>query len=155
PWWQYPLCATPNDPSYVFQANYFNSMKFPASWDIAKGSQGQAIVALVDGGTQWLHPDLQANVWTNPGEIPGNGIDDDHNGFIDDVHGWNFANDSNDPTGLPATPTNGAHGTHTAGIACAVTDNGAGVAGTSWNAKLMPINASSPSNDNIIAFGYS
>ena len=66
------------------------------------------------GGADWQHEDLVANVWTNPDEIADNGIDDDNNGFIDDVHGINLANgddQDNDPTGLPATPNSTAHGT--------------------------------------------
>ena len=154
PHWVYTLSATPNDTSYPNQSAYLSRMRFPQGWDTTKGEQGSVVVAIVDGGTQWQHPDLQANVWTNPGETPGNGLDDDGNGFVDDVRGWNFANGTGDPTGLPSTPTNGIHGTHTAGIACARTNNATGVAGTSWNAKLMPINASSPTTDNAIAYGY-
>lgn len=78
-----------------------------------------------------VHEDLRANVWTNPDEVAGNGVDDDVNGFIDDVHGVNFENGddtNNDPTGLPETPAR-AHGTAVAGVAGAVTDNGVGIAG--------------------------
>jgi hypothetical protein len=153
PKWAYPLDAIPNDTNWSTQSPYMTAMHFPAGWDVSK-TEGAVVVAVVDGGTSWTHVDLQPNVWINPGEISGNGLDDDQNGFIDDVHGWNFANDTNDPTGLPATPTNASHGSHTAGIVCAVTDNATGVAGASWNAKLMPICTSSPTNDNSIAFGY-
>ena len=95
----------------------------------------------------WRHPDLEPNVWTNEDEIPENGIDDDDNGFIDDIHGVNFANGdsrNNDPTGLSTTPFNARHGTAVAGVAGAVTDNGIGIAGAAWNAKIMHINASVP-----------
>jgi len=153
PQWVYPLCVVPNDANYAtIQSPYLSRMKFPNAWDLVKGEQGTVVIGLVDGGTQWDHPDLAANIWTNPGEIAANGLDDDANGFIDDVRGWNFGNGSNDPAGF--LPNNALHGTHTAGIACAVTNNFTQVCGTSWNAKLMPICVSSPTTDNAVAFGY-
>ena len=76
--------------------------------------------------------------------MPGNSIDDDGNGYVDDVHGWNFANDSADPTGLSETPDNAVHGTAVAGVAAAVSNNGLGIAGASWNAKFMAINVGCP-----------
>ncbi len=99
-----------------------------------------------------------ANIWRNPGES-GNGretnnIDDDNNGFVDDFQGWNFANDSNDPSGLASTPTSANHGAHVAGIISAVTDNNNQVSGISWNAKVMPINTAVSGTDNAIGFGY-
>ncbi len=144
--------ATPNDPQYG-QQSFFNVVKAAEAWDVAKGQQGSIVIAIADGGTDRDHPDLAANLWSNPDELPNNGLDDDNNGFIDDVNGWNFANNSNDPTGLPATPGNANHGTHTAGIACAVTNNNTGVAGMSWNAKLMAICIGSTTTDNQLAFG--
>jgi hypothetical protein len=154
PQWVYRIAVDPNDPSWPNQSTYMSTRPhFPLAWDVARGEQGNVVVAIIDGGTDWRHVDLQANVWTNPGEIAANGVDDDLNGFIDDVHGWNFANGTNDPTGLPTTPDNAEHGTHTAGIVCAVTNNGAGIAGGSWNAKLMPVCTSS-TNDRSIAYGY-
>ncbi len=112
------------------------------------------VIAIVDGGTEIRHADLAANLWHNPGEIPDNGQDDDANGYIDDLHGWNFATNQPDPTGLSHTPINAEHGTHTASICCAVTDNQRGLAGSSWNAKLMAVNCSSPYSDNSIISGY-
>lgn len=147
------LAAIPNDPSYSDQ-DFFTTVKAAQAWDVVKGEQGNAIIAIIDGGTDLDHPDLRANFWVNAGEIPGNGFDDDNNGFTDDVNGWNFANNTGDPTGLSNTPQNADHGTHTAGIACAVTNNGAGVAGMSWNAKLMGLNVSSPNSDRSLTFGY-
>ena len=134
-------------------------MRMPQAWDIVKGSEGNppVVIAIVDGGTDWRHEDLLGNVWTNSGEIADNGIDDDQNGFIDDVHGVNFANEddtNNDPTGLPATPRSAWHGTASAGAAGAVTDNGIGIAGTSWNAELMLINAGCLTRDGGICWGY-
>ena len=154
PLWAYPLDAVPNDPNYVTQEINLEKMQFAAAWDFKKGQDGPVIVGLVDGGTWWRHQDLVANIWTNPGEIDGNLVDDDGNGYVDDIHGWNFGNSTNDPTGLPSTVASGRHGTHTAGIVCAVTNNGTQVAGASWNAKLMPINAALASRDGIIGWGY-
>ena len=102
------------------------------AWDTATGN-GSTVIALIDTGTQWDHPDLANNIWTNSGEIPGNGIDDDHNGYVDDVHGWDFYNDDNDPG-----DSNG-HGTHTAGTLCAEGNNGEGVAGVLWHCRIMPL----------------
>ncbi len=153
PVYAYTLNDAPND-SLFPQMGQFSRIQALPAWDVVKGEQGNVIVAVVDGGTDWDHEDLLANVWTNPGEIPNNGVDDDNNGFVDDLHGWNFANNSNDPTGLAATPGSAAHGTHVAGTAAAVTNNGLGVASISWNCRLMPINAAHPSLDRAIAFGY-
>jgi subtilisin family serine protease len=153
----YRLDAIPNDPLFSVQRN-LEIVEAQAAWDIVKGEQGNVVVAVVDGGTDVDHNDLAANVWINPGES-GNGRetnarDDDNNGFVDDVRGWNFADDSNDPTGLASTPTNANHGTHVAGIIGAVTDNGNQVSGVSWNARVMAINAAFGQVDNAIAFGY-
>src|SRR5262249_36448579 len=79
------------------------------------------------------HPDLAANMWTNPGEIPGNNIDDDGNGFIDDVQGWDFLNNDNNPM------DDNSHGSHTAGTIGAVGNNNLGVTGVNWNIKIMPL----------------
>ncbi len=145
----------PNDIRYASQG-YLPQIKAPEAWELAKGETGDVVIAVVDGGTEWRHPDLEANVWVNPNEIPDNGIDDDDNGFVDDVHGWNFANSTNDPTGLAVTPENAKHGTWVAGIAAAVTNNASGIASASWNARFMPINAGSRSAqfDNLLFYGF-
>lgn len=153
PKYLYEISDIPNDALYSSMPQ-FPHVQAPAAWDVVKGAAGNVIIAVVDGGTYWNHQDLLANIWINEDEIPNNGIDDDNNGFIDDVYGWNFANNSNDPTGLPNTPENAAHGTHVAGSAAAVTNNGIGVASISWNCVLMPINAGSPTSDRSIAYGY-
>jgi subtilisin family serine protease len=112
PQWLHSIDVIPNDPSYPSQQAYLTRMRLPQAWDVTRGEQGPVVVAIVDGGTSWQHVDLQGNVWTNPGEVPGNSIDDDGNGFVDDVHGWNFANGTGDPTGLAGMPINSMHGTH-------------------------------------------
>lgn len=106
-------------------------VKAPEVW--AQGYTGQDIVvAVIDTGVDYNHPDLAANIWVNSGEIPGNGIDDDGNGFIDDVWGWNFVDNNNDPMDKHG------HGTHVAGT-IAAEKNDFGVTGIAHNAKIMPI----------------
>ena len=144
------LAATPDDPLYTLMS-HLGQIQAPAAWDVVKGEDGAVIVAVVDGGTDWLHEDLLANVWTNPAES-NNGNDDDGNGYIDDVNGWNFVNNNGNPAGLPGTPFNENHGTQVAGVASAVTNNTIGIAGASWNAQLLLVNASCPS-DSFICFG--
>jgi subtilisin family serine protease len=75
---------------------HLGKISAPAAWTVTQGSDG-VVIAIVDTGVDYNHPDLAANIWTNPGEIAGNGIDDDHNGFIDDIHGWDFVNGDADP----------------------------------------------------------
>ena len=144
----------PNDPRFYDQPE-LGLMRLPEAWDIVKSSDKvrKVVIAIVDDGGEWRHEDLRANVWTNVDEIPGNGIDDDSNGFIDDVHGVNFYNGDdtdNDPTGSPGN----THGTSVAGAASAVTDNNVGIAGAAWNAEVMHINAACPDSNVGICFGY-
>jgi len=127
----------PDDPLFSDDA-YMELMGITEAWEIVKGEDGDVIIAIVDNGVDWEHPDLRANLWENPREISDNGIDDDGNGFIDDLHGWNFAKNTNNSMPLPGN----SHGTLVAGVAMAVADNGIGLAGISWNAKFMPINVS-------------
>ncbi|HYE03636.1 MAG TPA: S8 family serine peptidase [Phycisphaerales bacterium] len=103
----------------------------PEAWNVFTGSSG-FVVAVIDDGTNYGHADLAANMWTNPGEVAGNGLDDDANGYVDDVRGWDFYTNDNDPYG-------GGHGTHTAGTVGAVGNNALGVAGVSWQCKVMPL----------------
>jgi thermitase len=96
------------------------------------GSQ-KILVAVIDTGIDWTHPDLQANIYTNPGEIDGNGLDNDHNGFVQDIHGWNFHDNNNN------SMDDHNHGTHCAGIIGALGNNGVGIAGVNWNVSLLPV----------------
>lgn len=104
----------------------------PEAWDTQTGSDS-TLIAVIDTGVDYNHPDLAANIWTNSGEIPNNGVDDDHNNYIDDIHGWDFANDDNDPL------DDNLHGTHVAGTIGAVGNNGVGVAGVNWHVKIMAL----------------
>ena len=102
----------------------------PEAWDIEKGSS-DIIIATPDTGIDYTHPDLTAKIWGNIDEIPNNGIDDDSNGYIDDLLGWDFVENDNDPK------DDRGHGTFIAGVAAASTNNDIGIAGVTWNCKLM------------------
>ncbi len=134
----------PNDPRFGDQPA-LRLLRLPEAWDVVKGEgmSPPVVIAIVElGGSDWRHEDLLANVWTNANEIPGNGIDDDNNGFIDDVHGANLRN-GDDTNNDPFEPGQSSrHGTAVAGAAGAVTNNGIGVAGAAWNAQLMHIRGS-------------
>lgn len=129
-----PRELTPNDPQYGSQYHH-PLMKNNLAWDITTGSPS-ILIAITDDGFSKTHPDLAPNMWVNPGEIAGDLIDNDLNGFIDDVNGWDFAHNNND-----VNPNNSsdAHGTHVCGIAAARTNNAIGVAGTAGGATFMPI----------------
>ncbi|NCD32490.1 MAG: hypothetical protein EOL87_03635 [Spartobacteria bacterium] len=104
----------------------------PEAWAIETGSS-DVIVGVIDSGVDYNHPDLAANMWKNTGEVPNNNWDDDGNGYVDDVYGWNFYADSKDPW------DDGGHGTHCSGTIGAVGNNGVGVAGVCWNVKIMAL----------------
>ena len=103
----------------------------PAAWDTAQGDG--VVVAVVDTGVDYNHPDLAANIWTNVNEVDGNFFDDDGNGFVDDVRGWNFMFGNNDPI------DHNGHGTHVAGTIAALGDNGIGVIGVAWHSHIMAV----------------
>lgn len=113
------------------------------AWDTTIGDPS-IIVADIDTGYRFDSPDLGPVAWENPGEIPGNGIDDDHNGYVDDVHGWDFVGENAEAATEDADPTDtnlvsGGHGVHTAGIIGAAGDNGVGITGVAQDVRIMPL----------------
>ncbi len=118
----------------------------PEAWQIETGNS-DTVIAVIDSGIDYNHPDLSGNIWTNADEIPDNGVDDDNNGFIDDIRGWDFVDNDNDPI------DDYGHGTICSGIACAETNNSIGIAGVSWYSKVMPLDTfnteGESSNDDI------
>jgi len=133
--------GAPNDPALGKQWALAR-INAPAAWNAVTGTAAVTI-AVVDSGITLNHPDLAAKLWTNPGEISGNRIDDDGNGQVDDVHGWHYYHRWAGSMPVPAEDANVeddyGHGTHVAGIAAAATDNGIGIAGISWGATVMPV----------------
>ncbi|MGZ2370677.1 S8 family serine peptidase [Ancylomarina sp. YFZ004] len=122
----------PNDPLYNSQWG-IPACNIDNVWAEHPGD-GSSIIAILDTGVDWEHADLTDNIWVNEDELNGaEGYDDDGNGYIDDIRGWDFINHDNDPK------DDNSHGTHCAGIAAAVGNNELGIAGANWNAKIMPI----------------
>lgn len=105
----------------------------PEAWEVTSGDCKGVLVAVVDSGIDYNHPDLSPNIWRNLAEIPNNGIDEDLNGFIDDFHGYDFVNNDSDPV------DEYFHGTHVAGIIGARGNNSVGVSGVCWYAKIMAL----------------
>ncbi len=140
PVYEVHAAVLPNDPYLATSGSWgqsyadlwgLHAIGAPAAWDTSNGAG--TVIAVVDTGVDPAHPDLAANLWSNPAEIPGNGIDDDGNGYVDDIGGWDFAHGDNDPYDRHG------HGTHVAGTAAAVGNNAEGVVGTAWAARIMPV----------------
>ncbi len=133
------VAALPNDPlfSSLWGMNQANDVDVnaPEAWDGGADCSSQ-VVAVLDTGIQYSHPDLQGNMWTNPGEVPGDGVDNDGNGVVDDVYGFNAVSGATAP-GDPRDDH--GHGTHCAGTIGAVGNNGVGVAGICHRIKLMAV----------------
>ena len=147
----YHICIEPNDLFFGMQwalhQENDHDIDAPEAWDIERGSD-DVIIAIIDTGVDWNHPDLCDNIWINEDEIPDNGRDDDDNGYVDDVRGWDFVNTSvevwpgEDGKNEDNNPMDFyGHGTHCAGIAGAMTNNSIGIAGTCWNCRIMPLRA--------------
>ncbi|HLB59551.1 MAG TPA: S8 family serine peptidase, partial [Bdellovibrionota bacterium] len=147
----------PNDP-YLNQSTIFtdgtrDAYSIPnlnlngtsGAWKKTQGSPN-VVIAVVDTGVDKTHPDLSSNIWTNPGEIPGNGIDDDQNGYVDDVSGWDFANDLND------SDDDNGHGTHVAGLIAAVANNAIGIPGVCPNCRVFGVKVLRGSGSGSIAW---
>lgn len=166
--------ASPNDPLYrnlwglkstgsMFDtANFFLpgfDIDAEDAWNITTGSR-DVVVGIVDGGVDANHPDLQANMWVNPAEIPGNGLDDDNNGVVDDINGFDFFHNRAaliDPGDLDSAN----HATHVAGIVGAAGNNGTGVVGVNWQVSLMSLKifgrsdeSPSPSSVSVLVRAY-
>ncbi|MBO6515555.1 MAG: S8 family serine peptidase [Bacteroidia bacterium] len=133
--------SPPNDALRGSQDTYLTAIDAFDAWSNQLGSS-DVVVAIIDNGVQYTHPDLSANVYINSGEIDGNGIDDDGNGYDDDYHGYDVADDDGDAK-PPATAnsTYYRHGTHVAGIVGASTNNGPGISGIGYNVSYLPIKA--------------
>jgi subtilisin family serine protease len=123
--------STPNDPLLPEQWA-LAKVSAPAAWQISSGSS-DVVIAVLDSGVDYTHPDLAANMWHNPGEIAANGLDDDNNGYVDDIYGIDAADGDSDPMDLFG------HGTAVAGVAAAVGDDGQGMCGVAWHARIMAL----------------
>lgn len=137
----YHTAAISNDPLLGSQP-YLETIEAYTAWDTGANSK-DVVIAVVDSGVDIEHPDLRASVWTNPGETL-DGLDNDGNGYVDDIHGWDFLQDTNDvmpkaPTGVPENAIGVQHGTGVAGIISATGNNGVGIAGVAWRSQIMSL----------------
>lgn len=150
------LQRLPNDPK-LDQLWGMTKIAAPDAWEKNTGSAG-VVLAVLDSGVDYRHEDLAATMWRNPGEIAANGVDDDGNGFVDDVYGYDFAADNNG--GRDSDPMDiDSHGTHVAGTIAAVGNNGSGVCGINWDARIMALKTVRPDqyifdSDSIAAIEY-
>ncbi|MDQ4122743.1 MAG: S8 family serine peptidase [Acidobacteriota bacterium] len=129
----YRLQAAPNDPDFTANKLYgMAKINAPVAWDVTTGNS-EVVVAILDTGINYNHEDLVANIWKNSGEIAGDGIDNDSNGFVDDVHGYNFVIPGGD------NADDHSHGSHCAGTIGGVGNNGKGVVGVNWNVKMLSL----------------
>ncbi|MBD3247716.1 S8 family serine peptidase [Candidatus Falkowbacteria bacterium] len=138
----YRTAIIPSDVYYNEQW-YLKKIKADKAWDEIRETP-DITIAVIDSGVQITHPDLSANIWINEDEIADNGIDDDKNGFIDDRNGWDFVENIPDPSPKfkeGFTEQGVTHGTIVAGVAAAVGNNGVGITGVTWNARIMPLRA--------------
>ena len=157
----YATAVYPNDPQFGQQWSLQNSgrpsgkpdadMDGPEAWTATPGTP--VLIGVIDSGIEFDHEDLAGVVYTNPNEIPGNNFDDDGNGYADDVHGWDFRNGDNDPN------DDNGHGTHVSGLIAAPGNNGKGVAGVCWSARIVPLkflsaSGSGATSDAIAAIQY-
>ena len=134
--------AAPNDPSFPSQWALNNTgqtggvvgadIKALTAWNTTTGSSG-VVVGVIDSGVDYTHADLAANMWVNPGETPGDGIDNDGNGYVDDIYGWDFANNDSNPM------DDNGHGTMVSGLIAARGNNSVGITGINWGAKIMAL----------------
>ena len=139
----------PNDPSFSLQhgLNGPHGVSAPSAWNIATGSAAK-LVAVIDSGVDFNHEDLQGALWSNSGEIASNGIDDDGNGFVDDIRGYDFGSDTGDSD---PTDENG-HGTHVSGIIAATGNNALGVIGIAWQTKIVPVKCLDDSGNGYLSY---
>ena len=150
----YQITYVPNDPQYASQW-HLQTIQAELAWDVITTQTASVVIAIVDDAVSLTHEDLQPSIWVNSGEIPGDNIDNDGNGYIDDVNGWDAADNDNDAN--PDNPTNSffTHGTHCAGIAAARTDNNIGIASLGFNAQIMPVKCSTLPNPGSVVAAYS
>ncbi len=161
------VTAVPNDPLFTNLWGLQNTaqsvngntgtsgadIRFVPAWALARPTTNPVVVAVIDTGVDYTHPDLASNMWVNPGEIATNGLDDDGNGYVDDVYGYDFADNTSNPT------DSGYHGTHVAGTIAAIGNNNLGVIGVNYQAHIMALRVSSDgetisSAAEISALGY-
>ena len=152
PNYRFSLFTTTPDDLYLIYQWYVDDSGYadiglPFAWDVETGDPS-VVIAIMDTGVDTGHPDLSAQIWHNPGEIAGNGNDDDGNGLIDDFEGWDFGTNDKNPNPEQTADISGIdvgfHGTFCAGIAAATTNNGEGIAGAGWNCRIMPLKVSHP-----------